>query len=45
MGRAIHNSKIVQATSAEDMMIQSMMSTQENVRIVVLHGDVNEHTI
>lgn len=45
MGRAIQQVKSVQTNSAEDMMIQTMMSSQDDVRIVVLHGDVNEHTI
>ena len=32
--------------SPEDMLMQSIMVQQsDNVRIVVLHGDVNEHTI
>ena len=34
------------AYSPEEMLMQSLMVQQsENVRIVVLHGDVNEHTI
>lgn len=45
MGRSIVQAKSVQSSSAEDMMIQTIMSSQDNVRIVVLHGDVNEHTI
>lgn len=45
MGRSIAQAKSVQASSTEDMMIQTIMSSQDNVRIVVLHGDVNEHTI
>lgn len=36
----------VPSASPEDMLMQSIMVQQsENVRIVVLHGDVNEHTI
>lgn len=36
----------VPSASPEDMLMQSIMVHQtENVRIVVLHGDVNEHTI
>jgi len=45
MGRSIAQAKSVQASSTEDMMIQTITSSQDNVRIVVLHGDVNEHTI
>ena len=37
-------SKIPQA-SPEDMLMQSLIVQHDNVRIVVLHGDVNEHTI
>lgn len=49
MGRSANNisgmTKIPSA-SPEDMLMQSIMVHQsENVRIVVLHGDVNEHTI
>lgn len=33
------------ASSPEDMLMQSLMVQNDNVRIVVLHGDVNEHTI
>lgn len=36
----------VPSASPEDVLMQSIMVQQsENVRIVVLHGDVNEHTI
>lgn len=51
MGRPItenKNSGISRGPQAspEDMLMQSIMVQQsDNVRIVVLHGDVNEHTI
>lgn len=50
MGRLTSNisqSKVkMPSASPEDMLMQSIMVHQtENVRIVVLHGDVNEHTI
>lgn len=50
MGRLTHNNAQlttrVPAASPEDMLMQSIMVHQsDNVRIVVLHGDVNEHTI
>jgi len=50
MGRVITENagnltgKIPQA-SPEDMLMQSLIVQHDNVRIVVLHGDVNEHTI
>jgi ATP-dependent Clp protease protease subunit len=31
--------------SDDHAILQSMMGSQDNVRIVMLHGDVNEHTI
>jgi ATP-dependent Clp protease protease subunit len=33
------------SASPEDMLMQSLIVQHDNVRIVVLHGDVNEHTI
>jgi len=51
MGRPILENKTPSAArgpqaSPEDMLMQSIMVQQsDNVRIVVLHGDVNEHTI
>ena len=45
MGRSFAQAKSDQASSTEYVMIQTITSSQDNVRIVVLHGDVNEHTI
>ena len=51
MGRSITENKTSSTSrgpqaSPEDMLMQSIMVQQsDNVRIVVLHGDVNEHTI
>ena len=51
MGRPITENKTSSVSrgpqaSPEDMLMQSIMVQQsDNVRIVVLHGDVNEHTI
>lgn len=47
MGRLIESSKgnAVTADGHIEEVMQSMMSANDNVRIVVLHGDVNEHTI
>ena len=50
MGRLTQNNtqlmSKVPTASPEDMLMQSIMVHQsDNVRIVVLHGDVNEHTI
>jgi len=51
MGRPIIENKTPSVSrgpqaSPEDMLMQSIMVQQsDNVRIVVLHGDVNEHTI
>lgn len=49
MGRStIENTataRVPSASSPEDMLMQSLMVQNDNVRIVVLHGDVNEHTI
>jgi ATP-dependent protease ClpP protease subunit len=51
MGRSTQNNTIAQNSkspmdSSEDILMQSLVVQQaEHVRIVVLHGDVNEHTI
>lgn len=47
MGRPTFENKAVRPTlNGPDMLEQLMMSQQpDNSRIVVLHGDVNEHTI
>lgn len=48
MGRSTNNSSKlskVPSASPEDMLMQSLIVQHDNVRIVVLHGDVNEHTI
>ncbi len=51
MGRSITENKVSTGlrgptASPEDMLMQSLIVQQnDNVRIVVLHGDVNEHTI
>lgn len=47
MGRRPENSKITtgKADSGEEQLIQSIVVQQDASRIVVLHGDVNEHSI
>ena len=50
MGRSTSDLKASATTkspsaSPEDMLMQSLIVQHDNVRIVVLHGDVNEHTI
>ena len=47
MGRKLENSGAQgkKADSGEEQLIQSIMVQQDASRIVVLHGDVNEHSI
>jgi ATP-dependent Clp protease protease subunit len=50
MGRSTNNTNSAisvrgPSASPEDMLMQSLIVQHDNVRIVVLHGDVNEHTI
>jgi ATP-dependent Clp protease protease subunit len=50
MGRSTTDLKMSSASkvpmaSPEDALMQSLIVQHDNVRIVVLHGDVNEHTI
>lgn len=47
MGRKLENKSAIvgKSSTAEEQIIQSMIVQQDASRIVVLHGDVNEHSI